>query len=139
MSLADTTGTPSFIQLTPDWLRPVRVVTKWSTSITTNREAGEQRSRTLAKPKLAISYEYHGMPPNAFATNRIKMLDQLGKAVVVPVWTEYGTAASFGTDSVTLNAAITSLKYKIGTWIYVVQGSNQCFRKVNSVATPTIN
>lgn len=139
MSLADTTSKPAFIELQPDWSKPLRLLTSWVTSIQGNRESGEQRFRVKAKPKLVISYEYRGMAPNAFVTNRVKMIEQLGKAVVCPVWTEYGTALSFATNSVTLNAAITTLKHKVGGWIYVTQGANACFRKITTVATPTIN
>lgn len=139
MPLADTTGTPVFITTEPDWSRDVFVRTSWRTGGTTNREGGAQRTKVMQAPKLSIEYVRQAITPQQFALRRAEAVAQAGAAVVVPVWTEYGTASSFGTHSVTLNAAITSLKYKVGSWVYVKQGASACFRKIVSVATPVIS
>lgn len=137
--ITDSTASPSFVESTPDWSQPVMITTGWRTGITINREGGEQRVRPRDCPRLAISYSIAAIATKAFAIMRGEAMAQLGKPVVVPVWTEYGTSSAFGTHSVTLDAAITSLKYKVGSWVYVVQGANKCFRKITSVSTPTIN
>lgn len=137
--LADTTGTPVFIDSSPDWGQAVSLITQWKTGLVPNRESGEQRTRNSDFPRLILSYKVGAIRPKAFAIRRGQTMQQLGNAVVVPIWVEYGTASAFGTHTVTLNAAITSLKYKVGSWIYVKQGASACFRKIVSVATPVIS
>lgn len=139
MSLADTTSTPVFIDWQPDWSATVSITTRWKTPIVVNREGGEQRAKIGVAPKLSMAYLIRSVRAQRFAIRRAMAMQQVGKAVVVPVWTEYGVSLSFATNSVTLNAAITSLKYKVGSWIYVTQGVNACFRKITVVATPAIN
>lgn len=139
MALTDTTSTPVFIDWQPDWSKRVSLVTKWKTLIKPNREAGEQRARISNSPRLSLVYAVGAMKPLSFSIRRAMAMQQLGATVVVPVWTEYMVASSFATNSVTATAAITSLKFKVGSWIYVIQGANACFRKITSVATPTIN
>ncbi len=137
--ITDTTAAPVFIDWQPDWGQPVGVLTGWKTSITVNREGGEQRSRLRKAPRLTISYKTGVLTTMNFAKRRAAAMAQMRAAVVIPVWVEYKTASAFATNSVTANSAITSLKFKNGSWVYVLQGGVGCFRKITSVATPVIN
>jgi hypothetical protein len=139
LGLPNTILPPVFLDTPPDWLKPVSVVTRWDTAIQVNREGGEQRANIMARPKLGLTYSRSALRPQQFAINRAKAMKEVGAAVVVPVWTEYGAADSFAANSVTLTATITSLKFKIGSWIYVTQVANACFRKIASVAAATIS
>ena len=137
--IPDTTTTPAFIQIEPDWGKPVVVRSKWRNAVIANREGGEQRLNGQQAPKMSLSYFRSAHRPAQFALERGRQMSQLGKAVVLPVWTFYLSSASFATNSVTVSASITSLKYKVGSWIYVVQGANKAFRKITSVAGAVIN
>src|SRR5690349_3214677 len=133
MALADTTIKPVFIDTPPDWRKPVVLKTSWDTAITVNREQGSQRTRQMRAPKLQIAYERQSYNPAAFALQRIKAGEQVGNAVVVPVWTHWLTLAANNGDDVDASATITSLKFKVGSWAYFKQGASACFRKITSV------
>lgn len=132
MSLADTRSTPIFVDSAPDWGRPVVLVASWATVSMTNREGGDQRSRTRAAPRFSLAYERRGLRPYELASERGRELSSLGAAVVVPIWTEYQIISVNGITSVTLPAAPSS-KMKVGSWAYFVEGSNTCFRKVTAI------
>lgn len=136
--IANTIDAPTFIEATPDWSKQIVVVSIWKTAIKVNREGGEQRFKVRGAPRLSISYMTSSIRPKSFALRRAESMAQLGSAVVVPIWTTYETASAFGTNSVTLGVAA-SAKFKVGSWVYVVQGSNKCFRKITSIASDVVN
>lgn len=135
--ISDTTSTPGFIEDEPDWTKPIVLVRKWSTSITPNREGGTKRRRRRENPRFQISYRREGYSPREIALYRANALGQLQSAVVVPVWVLKATASSFGTNSVTLSASASNA-FKLGSWVYVVQGSNKCFRKITTISGAVI-
>lgn len=135
--ISDTTSTPGFIEDEPDWTKPIMLVRKWSTSITPNREGGTKRRRRRQKPRFQISYRRDGYSPREIALYRANSLGQLQSAVVVPIWVLNASASSFGTNSVTLSASASNA-FKVGSWVYAVQGSNKCFRKITAIAGAVI-
>lgn len=136
--ITDTTATPTFIEDEPDWAQPIILVRKWSTSIVPNREGGEQRKRRRKAPRFQISYRRQGYTPSELALRRRSINSQVMGSVVVPIWVADQAALSFATNSVTLSSTPAN-KFKVGSWVYVVSGSNKCFRKITSISSNTIN
>lgn len=139
MTMQDSVSTPTFFEFTPDWQKPVMVTTKWATAIQTNREAGEQRNRLRMHPRFSIRYTQSAIDLSSFTFDRIRLMQSLGTAVVVPVWTESLTSTAWATNSIGFGASVTSHKFKVGSWIYAVKGTNKMFRKITSIVGSTIN
>lgn len=138
MALADTTTRPNFITLQPDYQKRLSVVIKWETGITTSRNGGEQRSCGRAKPLYSFTYQRSAIKPTNFALLHGRAMQDTGTAVVVPNWTKYYAASSFATHTVTLGATITTMRFKVGSWIYVSQSGSACFRKITAIAGAVI-
>lgn len=137
-ALTDTTGTPKFLELQPDWSRPVGLRVAWETLIQGNREAGEQRACTRSKPRYGIRYTRRGVGSKDFALQRGRAMQETNAAVVVPLWPKWLVSTAFAAHSVTFGASVTYPAFKVGSWIYALQGSDACFRKITAIASATI-
>lgn len=134
------TDSPAFLQTKPDFEQGVGVTLAFATQVMPNDEAGEQRAKFRNRPRNAIDYAIDSMGVAEFSARRSAALQELGKAVVVPMWPLYETLSSLtGADTANFAASIASRLFRPGGYAYFEQaGKVSTFRRIVSIGSTTL-
>lgn len=136
MITESSTVAPKFIELQPDWSRPVNVATDYSTSVAESESESRQRARWRQHPRYALSYTIAAMTTAEFTSRRSAIIGELQAPLVVPIWTdEFELASMTSTHVANLGESLAKKKFKVGSYAYFVQtGKVSTFRKILDVS-----
>lgn len=135
-----TTKAPRFIEVAPDWSKPVIVEHNFNTSIAESQSENRQRSRWRKQPRYGLSYTFPAMTPAEFSARRSAVISELSAPLVVPIWTDdFDLVAMTSAHVAQLGESLTKKKFKAGSYAYFVQaGLASTFRKILSVSGDSI-
>jgi len=132
---------PVFIDSEPDWGQPISVLTQHFTDIQSAREGSEQRARRRVRPRYSISFIVPGLATLDYSIRKAKALKEVGRPVVVPIWTAWLALSSMTTvDRAALGVTLALKKFKAASWAYFVQaGKVSTFRRITAVGSNFID
>ena len=128
--------TPKFIELQPDWSRPVSVAMDFSTSIAESQSESRQRARWRKQPRYSLSYSLSVLTTTEFSARRSAIIGELQSPVVVPIWTDaFELESMTSTHVANLGESLAKKKFKVGSYAYFVQtGIVSTFRKITAIS-----
>lgn len=141
MAYPDSTNvTPVFLELSPDWGKPISLVTTFKTGILVSREAGEQRARERTHPRYGFTFSRSGADPVEYSVQKARALKSLGAPVVLPIWTHpHGLVSKPSTHTAQLSRNLALRPFKVGSWAYLTQtGLRATFRLITAIVGDTL-
>ena len=122
MITESSTVPPKFIELQPDWSKPVNVSFDFSTSSAEAQSESRQRARWRKQPRYALSYSLSALTTAEFTARRSAIIGELQSPLVVPIWTdEFELDSMTSTHVADLGESLTKKKFKVGSYAYFVQ------------------
>lgn len=130
-----------FISDEPDWGKPVKLSETYETSINISRSGLETRARKRMVPRRQLEYASSGLTGDEYQT-RAQAAQLDARALLwVPLWCEPEilqadqTAPNY-TGLLIGNARRAGL-FRVGDWVYLVDGTDKQFRQIASETTAT--
>lgn len=142
MSWNDSTNqTPVFFEDRPDYQRGFSLWQKWVTDVATAFSGAEQRARRRSRPTYELMM-FRTEQLSTFAVRRARMLQEVGRPIVVPIWThpEDISVNTGGGNTITLGVTtLAKSAFREGSYVYFVEsGKTSTFRQISAVGTTTI-
>jgi len=134
------TATPVFIEVKPDWQKPVQVVTAFRTTIAETRNEGRQRARWRGSPRYSITYLSTALTIAEHGLRRAELLGELKAPLVCPIWPDaFALDSMLSTHVADLGESLAKKRFKVGSYAYFEQAGNvSTFRKIASISGTTI-
>ncbi len=112
MITESSTVLPKFIEVQPDWSRPVNLATDYNTSIAESESESRQRARWRQQPRYSFSYFVSAMTTAEFSARRSAAISELQAPLVVPIWTdEFELASMTAANVANLGETLTKKKF----------------------------
>ncbi len=137
MAIPDsTTVAPVFITDTPDYEKPLQLVSAYRTSIATAASGGDQRARWRKRPRYSLTYFISSLDMAEFSVRRSKQIQELRAPVCCPIWTDtFELSSMLSANVADLGATLAPRKFKVNSYAYFVQGSNSSFRLITAISS----
>lgn len=140
MALPRSTDAPVFMQVQPDWNKDIVTTQVWKTDVLGNHEGGEQRASRRNRARQNIRYEVSALSVVEYTVRKSAGLQELGAAVVCPMWPDWISLSSMSSvDVADLAVSLALKKFKAGSYAYFEQsGKVSTFRKIVTVNSTTL-